>query len=446
MSVRPDSKDFHKIRQLIPIKRIANDRFADLCEKISVEQAEAGGYLFKQGDADTHLFYLIDGRISLQTDEFKVETISSESESSQFALAHQVPRKIDAYAETDIRFLRVNTDMINTAQKTLYEEETNSMIVEEPENNDDWMTTLLKSPIFRALPPANLQRILMGLEEVHYKQGETIISQGEPGDYYYLIKQGQCLITRKPTPAAKEIKLAQLQKQDTFGEDALLSDEPRNVTVRALTDVSLLRLNKPNFISLIKEPSMKFVDYQQTTEEIAKGAILMDVRSPDEYEKDHLKNSMNVPFFSLRMHLKNLNKKQSVIVVCENGKTSEAAAFLLLRNKINAFVLKGGMQKVPDQNENQSNKATFLIDEDSIETNLQPISESQSTATQNTQTEEKGISEIEQLRQTVAQLEAQCKTLTEERDELSRKYKMLFKQTEKLKSVLDSLKNNGETN
>nr|WP_305909292.1 cyclic nucleotide-binding domain-containing protein [Methylomarinum sp. Ch1-1]MDP4522193.1 cyclic nucleotide-binding domain-containing protein [Methylomarinum sp. Ch1-1] len=297
MTIDPRSKEASAIRQLIPLKRIPQDCFDDLCAQIAVAELKAGSFLFKQGDDGNDLFYLLDGRISLQTEEFKVETISSGSEASKFALAHQIPRKIDALAETDIRFLRLNADMINQEHNTPYQEEKNYMVVDDLEDNDDWMTTLLKSPIFRALPPANLQRIIIGLEEVCYEQGESIITQGEPGDYYYLIKSGQCLITRKPTPTAKDIKLGQLKSQETFGEDALLSGEPRNVTVRALTNVVLLRLNKENFINLIKKPTLQFIDYPQAQTEISQGATLLDVRPPDEYQKNHLEHSINAPFF-----------------------------------------------------------------------------------------------------------------------------------------------------
>ena len=86
------------------------------------------------------------------------------------------------------------------------------MFIDETQgDSDDWMTALLKSPIFQRLPPVNLQKILMSLEAVHFGKGEVILDQGGMGDYYYLIKNGKCELSRKPTPNAKEIKLAQLQ-------------------------------------------------------------------------------------------------------------------------------------------------------------------------------------------------------------------------------------------
>ncbi len=441
MSIDMFSEDAHSIRQLVPLSRISKANFTALCEQASVEQGETGTFLFKQGDTENNLIYLLDGQVSLKTDEFKVETIESGTDAARFALAHQIPRKIDAQAESNIRFLRLNADMIKSLINDFKEQESSYMVVDEPDENDnDWMTTLLKSPIFRALPPANLQQIIISLEEKNYQKGDTIIEQGVPGDYYYLIKSGECLVTRRPSPNAKAIKLGHLKNQDTFGEDSLLSGEPRNVSVIALTDVSLLRLNKEKFINLIKTPSLKFITYQQAKNEMAKGTILMDVRTPDEFQKKHLENSINIPFFSLRMHLKTLHKKQPVIVVCENGKISQAAAFLLLRNKINTLILEGGIEKVPDLTANS--KASFSID-DGIETIVTPQSAdtllSESNTAENPQNDEQ--SQIQQLKQTILLLQEKCRTLTAEKEEISKKYKLLYKKTEQLNTILHSLKN-----
>jgi rhodanese-related sulfurtransferase len=87
-------------------------------------------------------------------------------------------------------------------------------------------------------------------------------------------------------------------------------------------------------------------------EAMKQGAILMDVRTPDEYKKHHLDGSINEPFFSLRMQLKTLDREKPFIVVCEDGRISEAAAFLLRRHKIDATILKGGIAGVISELEN----------------------------------------------------------------------------------------------
>jgi rhodanese-related sulfurtransferase len=321
-------------------------------------------------------------------------------------------------------------------------------IDETQDNSDDWMTALLRSPIFQRLPPINLQKILMSLEAVHFSKGEVILDQGGMGDYYYLIKNGKCELTRKPSPNAKEIRLAQLATGDTFGEDSLLSDAPRNVTITALTDTSLLRLNKQQFVSLIKEPSLTFVTYPKMQEAVKQGAILLDVRTPDDYENHHLDGSINEPFFSLRMQLKTLSRDKPVIVVCNDGKTSEAAVFLLLRNKINAMILSGGMAGLkPNPEHDVAPNDIKAIADRHPETLYQNPEARQLTGnsvsiSSNEQDHQIKLlqSEIEALKMTTQQLNDKCLKLEHDKQHAEKQARTLYKQLEKLTQVLDKLK------
>ena len=437
MTIDVNSEDGLNIRKLIPLATLPGALFNALCAKINIEETQ-DGFLFKRGDVATDLVYLISGEITLQADGLVVEVIASSSDSSRFALAHQLPRKIDAVANGRVRFLRLNTDLVKHAPLLADKKEGSSyMVIDETEDDsDDWMTALLKSPIFQRLPPANLQKILMGLEAIYFKKDEIILEQGAVGDYYYLIKNGQCLLTRKPSPSAKEIKLAQLTNGDTFGEDALLSGAPRNVTIKALTDISLLRLNKKQFVSLIKEPSLKFVDYAGMQGAVKQGAVLLDVRSPDEYESGHLDGSVNAPFFSLRMQLKTLSHERPVVVVCQDGRASEAAAFILLKQKIGAVVLRGGMDGIAPVTSGQEHEVLLVGAENSAATSALA-----SAAVGGMDDQIRALKlEAEALKNANQQLNDKCIGLELAKQNAEKQCHVLQKQMEKLIQVLDKLK------
>lgn len=446
MTVDVNSEDGLIIRKLIPLATLPGAQFNALCAEMTVEEIQ-DGFLFKKGDVTPQLVYLISGEVTLQAAGLVVEVIAANSDSAKFALAHQIPRKIDAVANGRVRFLRLNTDIVKKSPPLAYKEDNSYMVIDETEGDpDDWMTALLRSPIFQRLPPANLQKILMGLEAVHFQKGETILEQGSAGDYYYLIKNGQCLLTRKPSPNAKEIKLAQLANGDTFGEDALLSGAPRNVTITALTDIVLLRLDKKQFISLIKEPSLKFVDYAGMQEAINQGAVLLDVRSQDDYEDRHLDGSINLPFFSLRMQLKTLSHEKPVVVVCQDGKTSEAAAFLLLRNKIEAMILKGGMESLVSKPnitpEPESDAADVQAENSRQESeHKRPVDDFSSVSVGILDDQVKALKlENEALKNANQQLNDKCMKLEFDKQNAEKQCRILHKQMEKLTQVLDKLK------
>ena len=450
MPVDLTSEEGQAMRKLIPLATLPNSHFETLCNEVTVESANSGTVLFTKGDETNEFIYLLRGKISLQAEGLEVDTIKADSQSARFALAHQSPRKINAVAKNEIRYVCIDVDSIKFPEPVEFEEESSYMVNDEAEELvDDWMTTLLKSPIFQRLPAENLQKVLMELKNVSYDKGDAIVNQGEQGNYYYLIKSGQCILTRKPSANAREVKLAQLRANDTFGEDSLLSGNPRNVTVTALTDMQLLRIEKEKFITLIKEPALVFITYPDLRTEIAEGhAVLLDVRPPDLFKKAHLEGSINTPFFSLRMQLKTLNRKRKTIIVCDDGKTSEAAAFLLLRHKFNAVILAGGLQQAPDAAFSQT--ATFNIEDDAetVMGQKEPMTAGNKLTSETKQAEQSEtekpyadlLAENKTLLTTCQQLKQQYAAMDLEKQEIEKKYRMLYKQTEKLKAVLDRLK------
>jgi CRP-like cAMP-binding protein len=440
MAVDVNSEDGLIIHKLVPLATLSGGQFNGLCAEITVEELQ-DDFLFRKGDVSSQLVYLIKGEVTLQAAGLVVEVVAANSDAAKFALAHQIPRKIDAIANGRVRILRLNADIIKNITPLVNKEDNSYMVIEETDGDpDDWMTALLRSPIFQRLPPANLQKILMSLEAVHFKKGEVLLEQGGTGDYYYLIKKGQCLLTRKPSPNAKEIKLAQLANGDTFGEDSLLSGAPRNVTITALTDIVLLRLDKNRFVSLIKEPSLKFIDYAEMQEAIKLGTVMLDVRSQDEYESQHIEGSINAPFFSLRMQLKTLSHDKPVIVICRDGKVSEAAAFLLLKNRIGALILKGGMeglapkQDIATASENEAYSTiapSHQESEQSPDTGNLAALDAQITALK---------LDNEALRSMNQQLNEKCMKLEFDKLQAEKQCRILSKQMEKLTQVLDKLK------
>jgi rhodanese-related sulfurtransferase len=69
----------------------------------------------------------------------------------------------------------------------------------------------------------------------------------------------------------------------------------------------------------------------------------LDVRLPSEYEHWHLEPSLNVPLYFVRLKLKTLDPTVPYVVVCDNGRRSSAAAYVLSERGFDASVLRGGI-------------------------------------------------------------------------------------------------------
>jgi len=120
----------------------------------------------------------------------------------------------------------------------------------------------------------------MRMQRINYRARDIVIKQGTEGDYFYVVVAGKCVVTRE-TPLNKEgIKLAELGVGDSFGEEALIAEAKRNATVTMATDGTLMRLGKADFQTLLNEPLLQWVDYDEAREIVAKGGKWLDVRYP----------------------------------------------------------------------------------------------------------------------------------------------------------------------
>jgi MFS family permease len=105
---------------------------------------------------------------------------------------------------------------------------------------------LLRSiPIFAPLPPAVLEYLAGRLITVRQQAGEVVFRQGDSGDRYYIVGEGEVEVTVGGNVAAT------LGPGEGFGEIALLRDVPRTATVQARTDVTLDALERDDFLSAV---------------------------------------------------------------------------------------------------------------------------------------------------------------------------------------------------
>lgn len=100
-----------------------------------------------------------------------------------------------------------------------------------------------------------------------YTPGQIIFRQGDDGDRAYFIHSGEVEVVREDK--GSETVLARLTKDQYFGEMALLGNQPRNATVRAVTDVRLAVLGKRNFLLMLSVLPSTEKDIMQTVHQRA---------------------------------------------------------------------------------------------------------------------------------------------------------------------------------
>jgi CRP-like cAMP-binding protein len=333
------------LKSFAPLDGLKRDNLAALAKKVSIRTMAAGRYLFKEGESDKRTVWIVGGMVELREGDRTVGMIRGGTPEARNALSPQFPRRMSARAVDEISYLAIDSELLDVM---ITWDQTGSYEVGELRElqggtDDDWMTTLLQTKSFHRIPPANIQAIFLRMQRVPYKTGEVVIKQGDEGDYFYVIVNGKCSVTRE-TPLNKEgIKLAELGIGDTFGEEALIAEAKRNATVTMVSDGVLMRLAKLDFRELMNEPLLQWVSYEEAREIVGKGGKWLDVRLPSEHQNLCIEDSLNIPLYFIRLKLSTLDKNTPYVVYCDTGRRSSAAAYILVERGFDAYVLKGGL-------------------------------------------------------------------------------------------------------
>jgi CRP-like cAMP-binding protein len=346
-----DNKLAETLAKFTPVNALNPDNLTDLAQKASVKELQAGYTLFKSGDRDKRHVFLVKGSVELASERGVQKTIYGGTPDASHALAHAQPRNFTAKATSDVVYIEVDSDLLDIMltwdQTGTYEVQDLQEQATQESSSGDWMTHILATKAFHRIPPANIQAMFMRLESVSYASGDKVIEQGQEGDYFYLIKDGRCIVTRSAKAKPQPVQLAELGPGDSFGEEALISDGKRNATVTMLTNGTMMRLSKDDFMSLLNEPLLNWVSFSEAVEKHQQGAVWIDVRLPSEGEQGRIKGSINIPLIFLRMKIGSLDSKKSYITYCDTGRRSSAASFLLSERGFDVYILKDGISAAP---------------------------------------------------------------------------------------------------
>jgi cAMP-dependent protein kinase regulator len=100
-------------------------------------------------------------------------------------------------------------------------------------------------PLFRALPDYEILLVADALKERVVDAETAVVKQGDPGDAFFVIVEGECVVTKD------EAEVARLVPGQYFGEVALLRNCPRTATVVAARTTKLISLDGRAFHRLL---------------------------------------------------------------------------------------------------------------------------------------------------------------------------------------------------
>ncbi len=229
-------------------------------------------------------------------------------------------------------------DSVTQSQKAVVGYEVNDLREEGASALSDWMTKLLLNKEFQLVPATNLQAIFAKLEPMTFRSGQSVITQGEIGKYFFVITSGRCEVTRELPMDRGNVKLAELTVGDTFGEEALITDATRQATVTMLVDGAVMRLNKADFKKLLSEPIVSMIDGRAAQDVVDDGGKWLNVDFAEKNEQPDPPNIVRIPTYLLRLKLDQLDSTLSYVVVSRKHSHACAAAHILQQSGFDVYV------------------------------------------------------------------------------------------------------------
>jgi CRP-like cAMP-binding protein len=138
---------------------------------------------------------------------------------------------------------------------------------------------LRRVPLFSGIEPIKLKLLAFASERLEFSAGQDLMRQGEHGDAAYVMLAGEAEVL--VTNSDVETRVAMMTGNEFIGEISILCDVPRTATVRALTRVETLRIDRDQFFELVENsPSIGIQMMRILSMRLAKTtAELIDLRA-----------------------------------------------------------------------------------------------------------------------------------------------------------------------
>mmetsp|Transcript_23786 Transcript_23786/g.60055 ORF Transcript_23786/g.60055 Transcript_23786/m.60055 type:complete len:289 (-) Transcript_23786:1199-2065(-) len=182
-----------------------------------------------------------------------------------------------------------------------------------PEEKERINAILKDNIMFSHLDSDQNDIVINAMEGFNHKAGESIITQGDAGDYFYLLDSGEAEVYVKIGDADPK-KVLEYTPGQSFGELALLHGDPRAATVKAKSDTRCWALDRDTFRRILMSTSFK---KQQTYEGFLENVkILADLTK---YERFRVADALQSATYSEGDVVINEGEEGDIFYIIEEG-------------------------------------------------------------------------------------------------------------------------------
>lgn len=337
--------DLDILNKLYPLDTMQVAHLRLLAEEGQVRDLKRREVVFEEGANDGKSVFLVAGKLIGKYQDGREREVDANSPNTKYAVGDLQPRRFTAtVASAAARVVQFDRGFLEKVLTWDQISRSPQFQLQSASESARWVFRMLKSRALLRLPAGNVQRMFERFEAIQIPPKQDVIKEGDDGDYFYVVKAGQFEVAKKEGELERIV--AVLGEGDSFGEDALISNQKRNATVRSRTAGELMRLSRRDFSELLRHPVVDWITPGQASALLGHGGQILDVRLEEEFEQTRIKGALNAPLFRLREAMSKQSKNSPYVVYCESGERSASAAFILNKLGYKAYAIRGGLSSV----------------------------------------------------------------------------------------------------
>eukprot|EP01017_Pseudomicrothorax_dubius_P043899 TRINITY_DN7375_c0_g3_i1.p1 TRINITY_DN7375_c0_g3~~TRINITY_DN7375_c0_g3_i1.p1 ORF type:complete len:393 (-),score=123.23 TRINITY_DN7375_c0_g3_i1:146-1324(-) len=205
----------------------------------------AGETVIKQGD-DGDVLYVVDSgvldcfrRPRKDADQVFLKKYHPGDAFGELALLYNAPRAATIIAAEPCVLFALDRETFNNIVKDAA-----------ARRREQYESFLQKVELLDTMDPYERAQLSDAFKTISFKAGDFVVREGERGDVFFFIEEGQAIAT-KVMKSGKEETVYNYKPGDYFGELALLRDTPRAANIIAQTDMKLVTLDRASFKRLL---------------------------------------------------------------------------------------------------------------------------------------------------------------------------------------------------
>jgi len=204
-----------------------------------VEKAD-GEVVMQQGSDGDNFYVIQEGSVKILVNGNQVATKAAGGSFGELALMYNAPRTATVVCDGRAKLWALDRTSFQAIMRST-----------ESSRNSTVADFLCQMDLFKSLSKEELAKIVDAVQQRDYKDGEYMFRQGDAGEDFFIISQGNVTVTKSQTPGAAAVPVAQLGAGKFFGELALSMNQPRAASVFANGDCSCFTLDRGSFERLL---------------------------------------------------------------------------------------------------------------------------------------------------------------------------------------------------